>query len=173
MRDRDSVTDVKITSQYFKDTLEILQEMPAVSNGTDLSKIHFDLLTMENHKHRGASIDVEQFDAWKSIIHRRSADWPGSESDLITKATIFVGLVEDRAAARKACITASNAVGQVPALTQVGDEICIFAGLRAPFVLRPHAERENCYSLIGECYIRGAMHRGFRDSDSVQDIRLA
>ena len=76
--------------------------------------------------------------------------------------------------------TAGGMVGLTPPTTRTGDRICLFSGARAPYVLRntqggkhkfatrmkhilgsrKQAAEENLpeYKLVGEAYIRGAMH---------------
>lgn len=51
-------------------------------------------------------------------------------------------------------VTASNSIGLVPKLANVGDEIYLLAGGKFLYVLRPQGD---CYRLIGECYIHGLM----------------
>ncbi|PVH72587.1 HET-domain-containing protein [Cadophora sp. DSE1049] len=48
-------------------------------------------------------------------------------------------------------------VGLVPMSSQIGDLICVFNGGAMPFIIRPSAEIEGMFRLIGGCYIHGLM----------------
>lgn len=47
--------------------------------------------------------------------------------------------------------------GLGPRITQPGDSCVIFPGGKVPFVIREAPDQENCWRLIGECYIHGVM----------------
>ena len=53
-----------------------------------------------------------------------------------------------------ACQRDGMAIG--PRSTRAGNYICLFLGFRTPFVIR--AIDEDCWLLIGECYIEGIMN---------------
>lgn len=61
---------------------------------------------------------------------------------------------EDRVRyARKFFVSRYGRIGWVPFRTRVGDRICVFQGVRAPFVLRPERGR---WEIIGACYVHGS-----------------
>lgn len=55
---------------------------------------------------------------------------------------------------RRFGITRNGDMGLFPIPTLVGDEICIFQGCKAPFVVR---KQGTAYSLIGDAYVHGLM----------------
>lgn len=50
--------------------------------------------------------------------------------------------------------------------------MCIFAGERTPFVLRPTEQEENHYTVIGECFIYSRMQAGFLEGEFIEDITI-
>ncbi|KAL1857040.1 hypothetical protein Daus18300_010488 [Diaporthe australafricana] len=46
-------------------------------------------------------------------------------------------------------------VGVAPPSIEVGDEVFVVVGCQQPLVLRRNLDRDNCYSLVGECYVEG------------------
>lgn len=65
----------------------------------------------------------------------------------------FTGRIPEAAA----FFTDNGYVGILPGTSRQGDKIFIPYGAKVPFVLRPE-ENSDKYSLIGECYIQGAMY---------------
>ena len=59
------------------------------------------------------------------------------------------------AAGKLLCLTANKRLASVPKTVQAGDKICIFLGGHVPYVIRPHGSDD--YTLIGPCYLHGAM----------------
>jgi hypothetical protein len=53
-------------------------------------------------------------------------------------------------------ITESGRLVSGPAATQAGDNICIIAGAKVPFILRRNDGGEG-YRLVGECFVDGLM----------------
>ena len=51
-------------------------------------------------------------------------------------------------------MTRKGFVGLVPGDAAEGDVICVFIGVKVPFVLR---EDEDGYQLLGDCYVHGIM----------------
>lgn len=56
--------------------------------------------------------------------------------------------------ARNFFVSRYGRIGWVPFRTRVGDRICVFRGVRMPFVLRPQRDR---WEIIGACYVHGLM----------------
>ncbi|KAH8783432.1 heterokaryon incompatibility protein-domain-containing protein [Diaporthe sp. PMI_573] len=59
--------------------------------------------------------------------------------------------------ARSFFTTEKHYFGLGPRITQPGDRCVVFAGARVPFIIRKAPDRENCWRLVGECYIHGIM----------------
>jgi len=76
------------------------------------------------------------------------------------------------AAGRRFCVTEKGDVGLVPKYTNVGDLVCVFAGLDVPFIVRPSESQAGTYELVGECYIHGIMRSRGRDLGDVEKITL-
>ncbi|KAI8716377.1 HET domain-containing protein [Fusarium sp. LHS14.1] len=57
---------------------------------------------------------------------------------------------------RRAFLTSTGYVGVGPLDTRVGDEVCVFIGGNAAYLVRP--EENELYSLIGEAYVHGVMY---------------
>jgi Heterokaryon incompatibility protein (HET) len=70
------------------------------------------------------------------------------------------------------CLTQALRVGQVPPGTQKGDQICVFQGIKNPYVIRKSADGEN-YMLLDRCYIDGVMNGEALEGVELEDIRLA
>jgi hypothetical protein len=70
------------------------------------------------------------------------------------------------------CLTGALRVGQVPPGTQKGDQICVFQGIKTPYVIRKSADGEN-YTLLDRCYIDGVMNGEALEGVELEDIRLA
>jgi hypothetical protein len=64
------------------------------------------------------------------------------------------------------CLTNGGRIGWTPHGTQAGDKICIFAGGRAPFIIRERSD-EYC-KLIGDAYIHGVMYGENLDWDIIE-----
>jgi hypothetical protein len=56
----------------------------------------------------------------------------------------------------------------VPEGAEHGDIICVLAGGRVPYVLRPCDD--GFYRLVGECYVDGAMHGEALKDRPYQDL---
>lgn len=54
------------------------------------------------------------------------------------------------------CITSMGYIGLLPLATKIGDQVAIFHGCDAPFVIR-RSKPDRFYTLIGECYVHGMM----------------
>lgn len=57
---------------------------------------------------------------------------------------------------RRAFLTSTGYVGVGPLDTRVGDEVCVFIGGNAAYLVRP--EENELYSLVGEAYVHGVMY---------------
>ncbi|KAK3324967.1 heterokaryon incompatibility protein-domain-containing protein [Apodospora peruviana] len=65
---------------------------------------------------------------------------------------------------RRLCNTRQGRIGIIPPYSQKGDQVCVFAGARNPFLLRPSVDtyldddcQRTAYELVGVCYIDGIM----------------
>lgn len=52
-------------------------------------------------------------------------------------------------------MTQNRRLGLAPAMTEKGDAVCVVAGAKAPFILRPVGD--GTYNIIGEAYVRDIM----------------
>jgi hypothetical protein len=159
--------------QYFTESEKMVQNSQTIEDQASASRVHFELLTMESTRYRDINLNIGHYEALKLILYDSLPTDADQLADLNTKAGLFVSYLPIRAFGRRICVTAAGTVGQVPTDAQTGDKICIFAGMETPFIIREHPTKENCHLLIGDCYIRGLMHRGFHDEDVVEDIYLA
>lgn len=57
---------------------------------------------------------------------------------------------------RRTFLTSTGYVGVGPLDTRVGDEVCVFIGGNAAYLVRP--EKNELYSLVGEAYVHGVMY---------------
>lgn len=55
---------------------------------------------------------------------------------------------------RRFILTEKGDVGLAPAISEIGDKVCVFFGGQVPFLLRPGREE---HRLCGECFFRGLM----------------
>jgi hypothetical protein len=84
----------------------------------------------------------------------------GATTDLTIKASRFISWSASTVRGRRFAVSKYGYMGWVPPLTEVGDLICIFAGVNTPFVVRPHKRGEGfkmAYVLVGACYLNGMM----------------
>jgi hypothetical protein len=58
---------------------------------------------------------------------------------------------------RRLMTTSQGRIGIAPKAAKQGDIICILFGSRTPLVIRPIPDFENCFTLVGECYVEGVM----------------
>ena len=87
---------------------------------------------------------------WRSNV----LAWVSGERILKKMAEPFEE-AEDRVQyARNFFVSRSGRIGWVPFRTRVGDRVCVFRGVRMPFVLRPKCDR---WEIIGACYVHGLM----------------
>lgn len=66
----------------------------------------------------------------------------------------FTNISSKATKARKVCITSKGYIGLAPDLTEVGDEVCIFQGARAPFILRNIGD---AYNVVGDAFVLNLM----------------
>ena len=93
-----------------------------------------------------------------------------SWADLRLKASRFLNNAYATIDGRRFCVTRNGYMGWVPLLTQVGDLICVFAGLRTPFIVRPHTGVEGIYLLVGECFFHGMMDGEMWNKDQEAEV---
>lgn len=55
---------------------------------------------------------------------------------------------------RRFIVTEKGNIGLAPAISEIGDKVCIFLGGQVPFLLRPGRDE---HRLCGECFVRGLM----------------
>jgi hypothetical protein len=58
---------------------------------------------------------------------------------------------------RRLMTTSQARIGVAPKAAKQGDIICILFGSSIPMVVRPIPDFENCFTLVGECYVEGVM----------------
>jgi hypothetical protein len=58
---------------------------------------------------------------------------------------------------RRLMTTSEGRVGIAPKASKQGDIVCILFGSSTPLVIRPVPDFENCFTLVGECYVEGVM----------------
>ena len=67
--------------------------------------------------------------------------------------------------ARKFFVSENGRIGWVPFRTRVGDQVCVFQGMRIPVILRSWNDR---WEFIGACYVHGLMDGEVWDLDDLQ-----
>ena len=68
-------------------------------------------------------------------------------------------------------LTKTGRYALASAITQKGDECCIFTGMPVPVVVRPAEELER-YEFIGEAFVLGMMHGELHDQQAVSGIEV-
>jgi hypothetical protein len=79
----------------------------------------------------------------------------------------FADVFDHSVRGRRYCRTVNGNVGLMLKYTALVDIICIIAGARVPFVIRPPSATRygiQTYSLVGECYVHGMMREERRFS---------
>jgi hypothetical protein len=75
--------------------------------------------------------------------------------------------------ARRLSRTVRGYLCLVPSGTKVGDKIMIVRGYHIPLVLRRVAGQDDCFHLIGDAYVHGAMYGEHVADDTVwRDITI-
>ena len=77
----------------------------------------------------------------------------------------WYGQALKRLHSRRPFITLTGFVGLCPSVVEPGDEVCIFFGGKAPYVVRP--QQNGTYSLVGEAYVHGIMYGEFLKGNHV------
>lgn len=127
------------TARAILSTINVL----TYSEETQKNEFSFDRITMEHPT-------IQAFiDSWKR---------PHYSQGNMFKYWDTVAAFSKRISNGRFCASKRGFAGLVPHQAKVGDQICIFHGGAVPFVLRKNKAQENCYSLIGECYIHGIMY---------------
>ncbi|CAG5184830.1 uncharacterized protein ALTATR162_LOCUS11103 [Alternaria atra] len=101
--------------------------------------------------------DVDESDLEKAAIG-------GNAEAFTTHAGIWAGQ-------RSIMLTKTGRYALASAITQKGDECCIFTGMPVPVVVRPAEELER-YEFIGEAFVLGMMHGELHDQQAVSGIEV-
>ncbi|SCO92442.1 uncharacterized protein FRV6_16570 [Fusarium oxysporum] len=72
---------------------------------------------------------------------------------------------------RSFILTEKGFMGLGPVDVKMGDVVCVVRGCKMPVILRPVAEKENVYRLVGDCYVHGIMDGGFAQGAHCQDVK--
>jgi len=67
--------------------------------------------------------------------------------------------------ARRFFVSENGKFGWVPLRTEVGDQVCVFRGMRIPVIMRPRGDR---WEFIGACYVQGSMDGEIWDLDALE-----
>lgn len=91
---------------------------------------------------------------------------PYFENHAIIEASLY-----QWSARRRICRTLNGQLACVPKTSEKGDIICVLFGGQVPYVLRPR--NDDCYAVVGECYMDGIMHGESLSDDAVtREFRL-
>lgn len=82
---------------------------------------------------------------------------PEESRELIIKARPVTDVASAMINGRRPCLTGKSYLGHVPDATQPGDLVAILLGGTVPFIIRPRAQGDSAFWLVGECYIHGIM----------------
>jgi hypothetical protein len=98
--------------------------------------------------------DEQNFREWPSNIGKATTE-PSQDDEKAIKSSTSSDETHSF------CVTAHGLMGDVTPPARVGDYIAILSGVKLPFALRRSgASRDNCYELLGSCYIDNLMERG-------------
>lgn len=152
-------SDIAKEVHCLSESERMVQCSRAVMEGADAAEIHLRALLVDRPDHReGADPDVDQY----KMMIRTILDPAALERECSTEQINDIGYTLARlfamATGMRFCLTAAGNVGQVPSEAQSGDQICIFAGMKTPFVVRKRLGEGDFYFLVGECYIDGLMY---------------
>jgi hypothetical protein len=87
-----------------------------------------------------------EFPQSASAFKRQAWNPVDTPSRVARSFTLMVG--------RRFGVSSDGYIGAVPGDTRENDWICVFFGIRVPFIVR---EQENGFTLIGDCYVSGLM----------------
>ena len=122
---------------------------------------------------------LSNFRGWQDILRERitpeEQDWldghhhlgeadPRKDAERIQEVALFCGAIGSACQGKCFAVTEKGYMAIAPPGTREGDMVCLIMGAEVPFMLRPLLEddrgimdREQCYALVGECYVHGMM----------------
>ncbi|PPQ91384.1 hypothetical protein CVT25_004151 [Psilocybe cyanescens] len=92
------------------------------------------------------------------------------QSPLFLEMCLFQGRMAILASERAFIITDRGFLGMAPDESRPGDVVCVLQGGEVPFVLRP--QENDCWELIGECYLHGIMEGKAVKKAKPKDVRV-
>ena len=152
-----------------------LRPIQPYRNGKDGTKFDalLQVLVAGVHEHELSAGDYRDYsprqgfdDFLKVLLHVSVSD-PGDKlqdmsPQILGSALGFIRAM-DKLAGWTVFETKKGYLGQGPPLVRSGDKVCVFKGGRTPFVIREFSSGMfglfRRYSLVGECYVEGLMHK--------------
>ncbi|KAM0417477.1 hypothetical protein ACHAPT_012541 [Fusarium lateritium] len=168
-------TEYSATADDFRNLIQFIHSYPS---GEAKSSILLKLPIGDARRPHLEST-TDRLRAYRDFAKQEQRDWPSNLEELVwgdTKRSPEDDKVVkqywqtsqafmNRISKAVFCRTEKGYAGLVPGGTQQGDEICLFGGGKAPFVLRKCTGAE--FSLVGECYIHGLMY----GTETVQGVQ--
>jgi hypothetical protein len=166
----------RLLNAHFLASKALIERTNTIPVGSDVAEAHFRLLTMNKTDtdlvSRGVTFAF--YEAFQRGINGLLPPLGKPREEEWYQRGTFIGIIESLGLGRRFCLSANRYLGQVPGDSLVGDQICVFPGMKTPFVVRKDPKNMGCYLLIGDCYIDGLMYGEalIRDDLCVQDIAL-
>jgi hypothetical protein len=92
-----------------------------------------------------------RFSHWAQPKLRRGL--ASEDEEIGPESSVWITQIQ-KAAGKRVGATFSKRLALLPNEAKIGDEICIFEGVNAPFLLRKSGEH---YKIVGSCYLHGMM----------------
>jgi hypothetical protein len=119
----------------------------------------FDYRSPNKQADKGLAVAFGYWYLWKKLQMARR--WRDNRLDWVFHNELLRVLAEpfEEAEGRVRCarnffVSQCGRAGWVPFRTRIGDQICVFQGMRIPLVLRPQSNR---WEIIGACYVHELM----------------
>jgi hypothetical protein len=166
----------RLLKEHFLASKSLTERSKTVAEGQDIAKTHFRILTMDKTSSDVQSwgVDIAFYKAFQRGINNFPLLPEKPVEEQWYQNGTFMGMIEALGLGRRFCLSSAGRLGQVPGDSKFGDEICIFPGMKTPFVVRKDLGNKGRYLLIGDCYIDGLMYGdALRPDDShIQEIAL-
>ncbi|KAL5317854.1 hypothetical protein ACEPPN_014954 [Leptodophora sp. 'Broadleaf-Isolate-01'] len=155
-----AATDIFMLKPFFDEADDIINPDPAmvyIPTGENMAEVYWrTLIGNKGMNSAEATKDyAQQCEQCRYFFDNNTLDSLTSVEQLFS-LNLYYGCVVSLLTTYRVCI-ANEFVGLVPTQTEVGDIVCVFNGGATPFIIRPSAEIDGAFQLIGGCYIHGLM----------------
>lgn len=153
----DEPPDLARTAHLFLENEEMVRKSNAVAERASPTLVHWELLSSRYWELRGDNLNFCHYEPLRALAHRDPSLFPGDREELVMRISRFIPIVFNQACGQRPCLAVKGYV---------------FSGELTPFVLRRSEREEDCYTVIGECFIYSRMQVGSLKREVMEDITL-